>query len=99
MLAIGTASDSKKFYLFNFMKCIKAKFQSYGWRGAKVIFLSIFKNSLIILGLVLTTSLWLNAYVCDLKSLAAGMLLGLGIYAAGKNKVTGSNAPAVKLLQ
>ena len=35
----------------------------------------------------------LNAYFCDLKPLAARMLLCLGIYAAEKNKVTGSDVP------
>ena len=41
----------------------------------------------------------MSAYLCDRKLLAARMLLGLGIYAAGKNKVTRSDAPTVMLLQ
>ena len=70
-------------------------------RGAKVIYLIFFQKWPIknMLGPVLTTFLWLNAYLCDLKRLAAGMLLGLGIYAAKKNKVTRSDAPTVKFLQ
>ena len=43
-LAIGVTSDSKKFYLFNFTKCIEAKFKSYG-RSVNVIYLSIFRNT------------------------------------------------------
>ena len=51
------------------------------------------------LGPVLTTFSKLNAYLSDIKPLATRMLLGLGIYATGKNKVTTSDAPTVKLLQ
>ena len=50
------------------------------------------------LGPVLTTFSLLNAYLCDLKILAARMMIGLGIYAAGNNKVTQSDPTTVKLL-
>ena len=65
-------------------------------RGAKIIYLSIFRNNLLNIRTGFNDFLLLNAYLCDLK-LAARILLDLGIYAAGNNKVTRSDAPTVKL--
>ena len=63
------------------------------------MYLSIFRNILLILGPVFTTFLFTNAYFGEVKPLAARMLPNIGTYAAGKNKVTQSDTHTVKLLQ
>ena len=52
------------------------------WNGAKVIDIFFTGITVPILGPILTTLLWLNAYVFNLKPLPGHMLFGPGINSA-----------------